>query len=513
MKAEVERLTELLAINRAIAASLDYDVIVDLIVDKARSLTNADACVLLLAESGKPAKVARSVCVSSTLTSSFDAPLDERINIALRDALELDADAQILAVPMVLRGSLRGVLAVIVRHRSVDHFIEQDEYLLSALADQAAMALATAAHRKELEAALEAAERERRWLAAVIEDSPVAVILIQGPAGEWITANPRAERLFGRRIVQPGGVLQYADQLFAADGTQLPLKELPSAVALGGATIARELVIRRPDGEMVPIFASSAPIRDGHGKLMGAIVLFEDISTLKDLQRQREEWISVVAHDLRQPVGSISLRAQLLSQWGEEETAEKIRSHGEHILASVGILERMIRDLLDVSLIEAHHLSLMRRPCAVLPMLQEIIARSPVTKRHKVLLAGEGVPSIDVDPGRIEQIVTNLLSNADQYGAPETEIDIVAQPRGQEVEITVKNRGPGMSSSAMTSLFRRFHRGQTAGAKGEGTGLGLYVCKGIVEAHGGRIWVESIPEQMTAFHFTVPVAETRAEAR
>jgi len=279
---------------------------------------------------------------------------------------------------------------------------------------------------------------------------------------------------------------------------------MPSVVALGGAIVARELVVRRPDGELVPVFASGAPIRDRHGKLLGATVLYEDITSLKQFQRQREEWTSVVAHDLRQPVTSISLRAQLLADW-EGTGAEQINKHGAHILASVQTLDRMIRDLLDVSLIEAHHLTLTRRPCAVAPMLEAIVARSPVTKRHKVLLAAAVLPTVDVDPGRIEQIVANLLSNADKYGTPDAAIDVVAEPRGDEVEITVKNRGPGMSTAAMTSLFGRFRRGQTAGAKGEGVGLGLYMCKGLVEAHGGRIWVESIPEEMTAFHFTVPV--------
>lgn len=521
MTSEAERLRELLTISRAITGTTDYGHILELVVAKARSVVEARACVLLLAEPGAEAKVLAAAGVPKETTGAIHTVLDERIGARLHDQLHLARDEAIVAVPMVVAGRLRGILAVVHRRGRGAAPLEGEEYLLSALADQAAIALGHAAHVNELEAALSDAERERReraalleeltnergWLRAVIEHSPVAIMLAEGPAGARVTANPRAVQLFGRSFDSSAGIAQYGEQVCTPDGTPLEKSQLPAIAAIRGEVVNRELAIRRPDGSVTPVLASAAAIRQSHGKILGAVVLYEDISALKALERTREEWTSIVAHDLRQPVAAISLHAQRLAR----DALEDVRAHAEHILFGAKRLQRMIGDLLDVSLIEAEHLELDRRACAPGEMLRDIVQRyASALGDHQVeLVAPEGLPQVHADSGRVEQIVANLLSNAVKYGAPGTPIEVRAEDRGEMVELTVKNYGAGITREGLATLFQRFRRGQTRGARGHGLGVGLYICKGIVEAHGGKLWAESVADEWTAFHFTLPVS--RAE--
>jgi PAS domain S-box-containing protein len=525
MKTEVERLRELLAINQSIAAVGDYDAALRLVVEKARAFTGASACALLLSESGAKARIVASTGIAEETIREFEHALDERIADALRERLELGPEDTIFAVPMIARGSLPGILAVVRAHEpersgEAARLDQEDEYMLSALADQAAIALARSAQVRELEAAIGEAERERHerervfdelsreraWLRAVIEQLPVAVFLVEGPAGERVTMNPRAEELFGLHHVAERGIGQYVRQLCRPDGTPLPEDQAPSVATMRGEPMTRELAIRRADGTLVPVRAHAAPIRGAHAEIAGAVVVYEDMTIVRGLERMREEWTSVVAHDLRQPLNAIATHTELIARQNDI-LRTRIEQDARHILSRTGRLNRMVGDLLDVSLIEARHLSLARSANAVRPLLAQIVERcTGLTEGHRVdVLVDDEVPDVDVDAGRIEQVVANLLSNAAKYGAPEAPIQLRAEPRADEVEITVRNQGPRVEAATLAALFHRFQRGEGGGAQTRGAGLGLYISKGIVEAHGGHIWAESTPGA-TTFHFTLPAS-------
>lgn len=517
MKAEAKRLRELLGISRAIAGSADYDAILELVVEKACVLTDADVSLLLLAEPGAEGTIVASSGLPRDETQRFAAALDERITSRLRERFELAG--AIIAVPMILRGDVRGILAL--GRRYAGPLAEATEELLSALADQAAIALGNATHLRELERALADADRERRareqllesltrertWLRAVISHSPIPIILIEGPRGECVRANSAAEELFGRPIEPSAGLAQYAAQILSPDGSPLSFDEIPCVTALRGGVVGRELAIRRPDGTTVPVLASAAAIGSGNDCL-GAVALYKDISTLKDLERMRTEWTAIVAHDLRQPINSIALGAELLVK--KERTAEDIQSFARQIQTSAKRLERMIHDLLDVSLIEAKHLPLKRCPHDVRALLVGLLDSCRwLTRGRTIELTVEpGVPSIEVDADRMLQVITNFLSNAVKYGDAEAPIEVRAGRTGEAVQITVRNRGPGIPETAMATLFQRFKPGQRRAAQGQSLGLGLYITKGIVEAHGGRVWAESEPGDATALHVLLP-AENR----
>ena len=364
--------------------------------------------------------------------------------------------------------------------------------------------------RTERERLLQQTSAERAWLRAVIEQSPVGILLIEDAGRERITPNRRAEAIFGRPLPPEGGIDQYIGLAFYPDGTPIPRDELASVRALKGEVVTGvEETVRRPDGRELSVRVSARPIRDATGRVAGAVVIFEDITPFKELERLREEWASVIAHDLRQPLtvirGYLGVLQRALQQPLTPTTARAL----EHIGSAVSSLEKMVNDLLDISRIEARRLTIQRRPVDMASLLQAAVERAGgVTRGHAVRVDVKGpLPTVSVDPGRIEQVLVNLLSNAAKYGDPGTPILVEAQRTDGEVLVAVTNWGRGIKAEDLPRLFTRFHR--TREAREEqvpGLGLGLYISRGLVEAHGGRIWAKSTPGKTTTFFFTVPIA-------
>jgi signal transduction histidine kinase len=258
--------------------------------------------------------------------------------------------------------------------------------------------------------------------------------------------------------------------------------------------------------------ASAAPLRDLDGRVRGAVALFDDISVLKQLERMREEWMAVIAHDLRQPLNGIVLHAQVLRRALGPGAPERQLESIEHIRVAGLRLNRMIEDLLDASRIEASRLKLERRPLALPRLVGEIVARtSELAGRQVRVSAQEGVPEAFADPGRIEQVLSNLLTNAAKYGDREAAIEVHIGRDGADVRVSVTNEGAAIDEAHLSHLFTRFYRTPSAEAgPRRGLGLGLYISKGLIEAHGGRIRAESY-ERRTTFHFTLPPATPSPE--
>ena len=173
-------------------------------------------------------------------------------------------------------------------------------------------------------------------------------------------------------------------------------------------------------------------------------------------------------------------------------------------------MNAMIQDLVDVARLGSRQLQLKRKPVDLRPFvfnLKERLTDVVATERIQVN-AREDVPPVSADPDRLERILTNLLSNALKYSEPGTEITVGLEQRGGEVVISVSDRGPGIPLEDRPLLFQRFRRLRTARERRDGLGLGLYITKGLVEAHGGQIWVESEVGTGSTFSFTLPLRFT-----
>jgi signal transduction histidine kinase len=169
----------------------------------------------------------------------------------------------------------------------------------------------------------------------------------------------------------------------------------------------------------------------------------------------------------------------------------------------------MIEDLLDASRIEAKQLSVEPRAIDFRAIVDAVLA-SHREGTSTIRVVAEGETWAWIDPDRIHQVLDNLLSNAGKYGRPDTEIRIDCLDRGEMLEVVVTNQGPGIPAEELPQLFSRFGRTRDARAdRTPGIGLGLYIARGLVEAHGGRIWAESVPGATTSFHFTIPATSHR----
>jgi PAS domain S-box-containing protein len=350
-------------------------------------------------------------------------------------------------------------------------------------------------------------ERERedslRWLGAVLDQSPVGLMLFHGPDGDRVEFNRRAEEMAGGPIL---GLQQLGAMIVSPEGAPVPLDRLPCARALRGErTEGEELLLRGPNGKTTPISASAAPILGKDGRVEGAVVAIQDITAAKQLEHLRAEWNSVVAHDLRQPIGLIKLSTQILARILADASVQRIV---RRMQSAVGRLNRMVADLMDLSRLEARRLELLKRPVDVPALVRgsvEVVALEAPDRPFDVSVHGEA-PKVDADADRVSQVMENLLINAVKYGKSGTPIVVDVEHEESAVAVAVTNEGHPLPPDESEHIFDRFHRTALARRNGvQGDGLGLYITRALVEAHGGHITVDSSPAGRTTFRFTLPV--------
>jgi signal transduction histidine kinase len=255
----------------------------------------------------------------------------------------------------------------------------------------------------------------------------------------------------------------------------------------------------------VPVEAFRAVCALAAAGFLSWVCVVEAVRTVVQFKRLREEFIPTVAHDLRGPISTIELSTTLLERMCPEgPTSARERGLIGTIAASSRTLGRMAGDLVDLSRIEAKQLTLNKERVDLRGLIGKVAERAQaLTRGHRVSLAlPEVATPVEVDPGRIEQVLDNLLSNAGKHAEPGTEIEVSVVARLREVEILVTNRGRSIPEEERAKLFLRFYQAKT----GEGLGLGLYIVKGLVEAHGGRVWVVSAGGA-TTFGFSLPRAQ------
>ncbi len=228
-----------------------------------------------------------------------------------------------------------------------------------------------------------------------------------------------------------------------------------------------------------------------------------------ELARLREEFAAMVAHDLRNPIQAMLLQLDLLLRGGEVEvrvpaaTLRGLRRGGERLI-------EMVRDLLDAARIEAARLALSPQPTSLPGAVAALIEQMrPLLGDRAVLLQVEGEPPlVDADPARLDQILGNLIDNALKYGG-DGPIAIRVAAAGAGASCSVEDSGPGIEPADVPRLFDRFYQSQRARANKTGLGLGLYISKGLVDAHGGNLRVESIPGAGATFTVWLPAAESK----
>ena len=227
--------------------------------------------------------------------------------------------------------------------------------------------------------------------------------------------------------------------------------------------------------------------------------------------RIREDVVAIVSHDLRNPVSTIAMAASVLEMDVPEE------AKAEHIAvikrAAAG-MNRLIVDLLDVSAIEAGRFAVDPEPMSMAPLLQEVCrmltGQATVKRLELQCTVTDELPAVRADRDRVTQVLSNLIGNAIKFTPTGGSIVTEGEVQGADVIITVRDTGPGIPEEDLERIFDRFWH--TRRRRGGGAGLGLAIAKGIVEAHGGRIWVESRVGEGTRFRFSLPPARPLSSA-
>jgi PAS domain S-box-containing protein len=331
--------------------------------------------------------------------------------------------------------------------------------------------------------------------------------------------NRMAESLLGFEAKAAMG-LHFMDlgALVAPDGKPVPAP-LEGVLRSGMSQSSDQYRLARRDGTTFPVSHSATPLRRG-GRLAGAILVFQDITerkrveeALREAVRSREAILGVVSHDLRNPLSVILNSSLFLKHAPEHSAPQTKREKIEVIERSARRMRRLIDDLSDFASIEAGRLELRRRQEDPRVLLFDAVASfEPMLREKQQRLLGEveGSPPLLVcDRERLLQVFSNLIGNASSVSPNGSTVTLRAQGRGGEVFFSVSDPGPGIPPQDLERIFRQHERGQNPLYRG--TGLGLSIARGIVSAHGGRIWAESRLEVGSTFWFSIPAQAATAE--
>jgi len=233
-----------------------------------------------------------------------------------------------------------------------------------------------------------------------------------------------------------------------------------------------------------------------------------EAETLRELDRLRTELLANISHELRTPLASIKGYATMLLDYDRRLKRDEKREFLETIDKNTDRLVELIEQLLDMSRLNTGILTIDKAPATINKMCREVIAEAQVrSPAHRIILElPVRLPRVNVDARRIRQVLENLIGNAIKYSEAGTEVTVTARRAGRELLVSVTDQGVGIPEKDLPRVFERMFHAQPRQIPGVGgVGLGLSICKGIVEAHGGRIWIESEEEKGTKCFFTLPL--------
>src|SRR5262245_20967545 len=333
-------------------------------------------------------------------------------------------------------------------------------------------------------------------------DSLYDPVLVTDAVGLVTRINPAAERLFGARaevLDKPIGEVardpRIAQAVLDVLRSQAPVASESAAAVLPWAV----------DGTRRAFRIRSTPMKDADGKLVGAVTLLEDITHLSEISRLKSEFIAAASHELRTPLTSVQMGIHLLLEGATGQLGERQQEILEVCREDTARLDRLMRELLDLSKIESGAVTPVLAPIRPSALINGAIEplRLQVESRGIRLQvdAPLDLPAVSVDRSQIERVITNLVTNAMRATSAGGAITVTAAQRGPEIAISVADTGTGIPHESLSRIFEPFV--QVPHATGGGAGLGLTISRRIVEAHGGQLTVQSSPGQGSIFTFTV----------
>lgn len=364
---------------------------------------------------------------------------------------------------------------------------------------------------KEREQLFVEASRRAAELQGVL-NSIVDVVYVCDVDGRLVLANGAGLRLLGAATIEEANRRREAMprqlNLRHPDGRPVAPQEMPESRALKGETLRMEhLIVCDPvTGRDVDIRASAAPIRDEKGRIVGAVIVAKDVTELVELDRMKDDFIRVAAHELKTPVAIMKGYAQVLSRAAPGLT-EPQRKMLDAVNRGADRIDRIIGDLLDISRLQLGHLELARERVDVHQLVQEAVDRTAVMNpKHRIRVVRATPVVVQGDRDRLQDMTMQLLENAVKYSPGGGDIDVAVDLLNDEATVSVTDHGVGIPRAKQARIFERFYRAHTGTPYDYGgMGVGLYIAKEIIQDHGGRMWFDSEEGRGSTFRFSLPV--------
>ncbi len=529
-----DRLSRLSEATLQINESLDFDNVLQQVVDNARALTEARYGILITVEQLGELEVlftsgigAEGHDLLQRMPGRWDLFTHFRQmtgSLRLADypsyAVEMDLPAfDLLPVGAFLSAPVRhgreniGYVHL-ARDRGEGEFTAEDEETLAMFASHAAMVIANARQYR-------AERRARADLEALADISPVGVLVIDPTTGLLRTANGEARRIGGAPSLSTAGALHVLSNLSVRrpNGTEISLSALALALVMSGGQKlqAEEMTVVPVEGAPVAVLVNATPLYSEQGDAVSIVVTMQDMTLFQELERSRTDFLGMVSHELRTPLAAIRGSASTILDDAAPPNPAEMRQFFRIVLEQADRMRGLINDLLDVARIQAGALPVAPVPSDVADLVDQArnIFLGGGGRNNLVFDLPPGLPTVLADRLRIVQVLGNLLNNAAQNSPEGSRITVRSRSEQYQIVISVSDEGRGIPAELLPQLFHKYSRSERdeGGARTADTGLGLAICKGIVEAHGGRIWAESHGEGLgSRFTFTLPVGGEIAPA-
>jgi PAS domain S-box-containing protein len=358
------------------------------------------------------------------------------------------------------------------------------------------------------QASAEAAEQRTAQLRALLEALSEGVVIVE-PLGPILMMNGAARRILG---IESGLALHSMAQLNALDVRGLDNAAVPdhrrplNRAIQGEAFVDAEVAVVRADGETRRVMTSGTSIMD-RGKVGLAILVFRDVTDVRRLEQQREEYLALISHDLRGPLGAVALLAGSLKALADEGggPSQKMLDRISRIEKNTARVSAMLTELLETTSLEGHAALRQRAPCNLGELIGGAIDRLDDVRRDRVSfeIVGDAFCVVLADPDSLERAFGNLLTNALKYSSDKVRVRL--ERRGHRAAIEVVDQGIGIAPESVPHLFDRYYRTLEGQRHTEGLGLGLYITRLIAERHGGHVEVRTVLGKGSTFVVLLPL--------
>lgn len=428
----------------------------------------------------------------------FAQPDGSDVNISSTASPVRDEDSRIVGAVAVFRDVTGSKRAELERERLLEQLQKVNEQLV-----------VTSIRAKEQ---ADAAQRRATELETII-DSLADGVFLCNKDGHIVDVNKAGLQLIGvgEKETPQRTLVDYLRllNLRHPNGRPLAMEEMALARALEGEVvrnleeIAQDLRTRRD----INLLVSASPVRNREGEIVGAVEIVSDITRIRELDKLKDEFISVAAHELKTPVAIMKGYAQALLRLDKEMTVDRRRML-EAINRGAGRIDRIVKDLLDISRLHLGRLTMLTEKIDLSDMVDEVVARMALTtNKHRFTVVRTETALIQGDRERLEQALISLLDNAIKYSPQGGEVLVAIDIRDREAVVSVRDTGIGIPKEKQADIFQPFYRAHTGTPYDYGgMGVGLYISREIITRHGGKMWFESEEDKGSTFYFSLPLA-------